>query len=36
VGFSKILAEEFEAAPNERRGFEIVDDFPPAMMFSKH
>jgi hypothetical protein len=36
VGFSRILAKEFEAAQNERRGFEIVDDFPSAMMFSKY
>jgi hypothetical protein len=36
VRFSRILAEEFEAARDERIGFEIVDDFPSAMMFSKH
>ena len=32
----KTLSESFDIAQDERRGFEIVDDFPFMLRLSKH
>jgi len=32
----KTLSESFDMAQDERRGFEIIDDFPFMLKLSKH
>jgi hypothetical protein len=36
AGCRKILSESFDMAQDERRRFEIVDDFPFMLRHSKH
>jgi hypothetical protein len=34
--FSLLLSESFDGAQDERRGIDIIDDFPFMLRFSKH